>query len=272
MKKYEGLFQIGEVALLCGITRKMILNYEDLGLLAPTTADIASGYRYYDIRAISKVQTILDLRQVGMSLPEIGQYLNGGLSAESKIAALEEQKRQLDFMLAEMKARAVKSDEYAIEEIFLPETVCICTDYVAADIEDGLSAYIAAYETCINRRIPFAATSYHFCEFPEDILSDEFFKTENIPMCICISVDRKKAPSDAVIYPECWALSLIYRGAYENSVFAYEQLQKYISEHEIQGYGYPRELYVQGDFDADSEENLVRIVVPVMSKENGDFL
>ncbi|SBW07703.1 putative Transcriptional regulator, MerR family [uncultured Eubacteriales bacterium] len=272
MKKCEGLFQIGEVAALCGITRKMILNYEDLGLLTPTTADVSSGYRYYDIQAISRVQTILDLRQVGMSLSEIRQYLNGGLSAESRIAALEEQRRQLDFMLAEMKARAVKSGEYAIEEILLPETVCLCTDYVAADIADGLSAYIAAYEECITRKIPFAAASYHFCEFPGDVCSEAFFQTENIPMRICISVDKKKAPSDAVVYPACRALSLVYRGTYENSISAYERLQKYIREHEIQGYGYPREMYVQGDFDADSEENLVRIAVPVMSEKSGDFL
>lgn len=263
MKKQEGLFQIGEVAVLCGITRKMILNYEDLRLLTPTAVDAASGYRYYDIMAISRVQTILDLRQVGMSLPDIRQYLDGELSAESRITALEEQKRQLDFMIAGMKARAVKSGEYAIEEIAVPETVCLCTDYVASDIEDALSAYIAAYADCIKRRIPFATASYHCCEFPEDILSDRFFKTENIPMRICISIDREKAPSDAVLYPACRALSLVHRGTYENSVAAYERLREYIRENEIQVSGYPREMYMQGEFDAVSEENLVRIVVPV---------
>ncbi len=263
MKKREGVFQIGEVAVLCGITRKMILNYEKLGLLKPTEVNAASGYRYYDIKAISRVQTILDLRQTGMSLPEIGQYLKGMLSAESRIAVLEEQKRQLDFMIKEMKNRRVKSGEYAVEEIFLPETICLCTDYIADDIEEGLNAYITAYEVCINRRIPFAANSYHFCEFREDISSDDFFKIRNIPMRICICVDREKAPSDAVIYSACRALSLIHRGAYEKSAAAYERLQKYIKEHEIQIYGYPREMYVQGSFDAASEENLVRIVMPI---------
>ncbi len=263
MKKYENLFQIGQVAVLCGITRKMILNYEDLGLVVPALVDDNSGYRYYDIMVIARIQSILELRRVGMSLPEIGRYLNGELTAENQVAVLEEQKRRLDFMITEMKMRTVKHKEYRIEEITLPEAVCLRTEYVASGVEDAIAACATAYGNCSTRGIPFAVAAYHFCEFPEDVMADDFFKTENIPMRICISIDPAQAPLDAVIYPECRALSLVYRGAYENSYDAYERLKEHILGNGYKVCGYPREIYLQGDFDAAFDDNIVQIVIPV---------
>ena len=49
MKKNPNLYQIGEVIKIVGegVTRRIILNYEDLGLLIPAEKDPNSGYRYY---------------------------------------------------------------------------------------------------------------------------------------------------------------------------------------------------------------------------------
>ena len=39
------LFQIGEAAKTMGVTRRMILNYEELGLLTPALKDEKTSYR-----------------------------------------------------------------------------------------------------------------------------------------------------------------------------------------------------------------------------------
>lgn len=46
-KPDPSLFQIGEAAKLLGVTRKMILNFEELDLLQPAYKDESSGFRYY---------------------------------------------------------------------------------------------------------------------------------------------------------------------------------------------------------------------------------
>lgn len=266
MNGYKDLFQIGEVAALCGITRRMILNYEDMGLITPFVVNASSGYRYYDILTVSRIQMILDLRQVGMSLPQIRAYLTGSLSVESRVAALEEQRKQLDFMIAEMKLRTVRPDAHEIRLITVPEACCLCTDYVAADIEDGVLAYAAAYEDCIRQKAVFAPLSYHFCEFPEDILSENFFKTENIPMRICVSVRKDRAPENAVIYPACRALSLIFCGGYEELADAYSRIVSHILQNRCEVTGYPRELYMEGFFSDEQKSPLTQIVVPVRAE------
>ena len=42
----QNLFSIGEIASSIGITRRMILNYEEKGLIAPDVKDGKTGNRY----------------------------------------------------------------------------------------------------------------------------------------------------------------------------------------------------------------------------------
>ena len=43
-RKNESLFQIGEVAKALGVSRRMILNYEEQGLLTPDLKNPDSGF------------------------------------------------------------------------------------------------------------------------------------------------------------------------------------------------------------------------------------
>ena len=58
MKKDRDLFSIGEVAQALGLTRRIILNYEDRGLIHPDVKDSSSGNRYYTIDTFVKIRTI----------------------------------------------------------------------------------------------------------------------------------------------------------------------------------------------------------------------
>ena len=63
MKKYkEGLFKIGEVTKIMGITRKTLLVYEDMGLLKPAIKDEESGYRYYSADNMTQIRSIRSLQ------------------------------------------------------------------------------------------------------------------------------------------------------------------------------------------------------------------
>ena len=69
------LMSIGEVAKSLHITRRMILNYEDKGILLPDVKTGSGGNRYYTpetltrIRAIRRLQTpnILNLQPASIS-------------------------------------------------------------------------------------------------------------------------------------------------------------------------------------------------------------
>ena len=69
----ENYFKIGEISKLYGIGVDSLRYYEKIGILNPVRSE--SGYRYYSIRDIWKLNTIRDLRGLGFGMAQIRDYL-----------------------------------------------------------------------------------------------------------------------------------------------------------------------------------------------------
>ncbi len=71
----ELFLTIGEMAKRSGLTAKMIRHYESLGLLPPAVRSDA-GYRHYQEADVQQLRFIRQARELGFSLPQIGELLN----------------------------------------------------------------------------------------------------------------------------------------------------------------------------------------------------
>ncbi|MBD2891648.1 MerR family transcriptional regulator [Spirillospora sp. NPDC000708] len=83
---------IGEVAAELGIEAHVLRHWEDVGAL--TVRRDGNGYRVYDDNAVEQARTVLKLRRVGLSLPEVTAAMAPKKSAaqavvKAKIAELE---------------------------------------------------------------------------------------------------------------------------------------------------------------------------------------
>ncbi|WP_406088911.1 MerR family transcriptional regulator [Streptomyces sp. NBC_01013] len=83
---------IGEAAAELGIEAHVLRHWEDVGAL--TVRRDGSGYRIYDDNALEQARTVLKLRRVGLSLPEVIAAMTPKKRAaqavvRAKIAALE---------------------------------------------------------------------------------------------------------------------------------------------------------------------------------------
>lgn len=65
---------IQEIAKLAGTTSRTLRHYDEIGLVPPSRIG-HNGYRYYDDRALVRLQRILLLRELGLGLPQIGDVL-----------------------------------------------------------------------------------------------------------------------------------------------------------------------------------------------------
>ena len=63
--------KIGEFSKMMQVTVKTLRHYEQKGLLLPDEVDEWTGYRYYSVDQMQKLQTIRDLQRLGFSLDEI---------------------------------------------------------------------------------------------------------------------------------------------------------------------------------------------------------
>jgi DNA-binding transcriptional MerR regulator len=68
-------YRIGEFAELGGVSTKTLRHYEKVGLLRPAAVDARTRYRCYAATQLRDLASILALRDLGLSLPEIRAFL-----------------------------------------------------------------------------------------------------------------------------------------------------------------------------------------------------
>lgn len=85
---------ISEMAKLGNVSRQTLIYYDKIGVFTPQEVDFETGYRYYTLEQAMELGVILSLKELGMSLKQIKEYVTDKSTAE-RIQLLEEKQRQL---------------------------------------------------------------------------------------------------------------------------------------------------------------------------------
>ena len=102
-------YTIGEIGKLFHIGPDSLRYYEKLGILSPRRGD--NGYRLYTADDIWRLNIIRDLRELGMSMEAIGDYIkNRSLSStvrllEDEIALVQERLKALALLQDNLRQR-----------------------------------------------------------------------------------------------------------------------------------------------------------------------
>ena len=102
----KNLFQIGEVTKALGVTRRMLINYEELGLLTPAVRHDNRGFRYYSADNMVHIRIIRTLQDLGLSLPEIRSYFDDTTHLDEQISRLILLRSQLNQYIAQLQLSA----------------------------------------------------------------------------------------------------------------------------------------------------------------------
>lgn len=114
-------WSIQRIARLAGTTSRTLRHYEQLGLLAPA-GRAANGYRYYDEAALTRLQRILLLRELGLGLPAIADVLAGDADDARALAThlqwLRRERERIDRQIASVTTTIAKLER---EEPLMPD-------------------------------------------------------------------------------------------------------------------------------------------------------
>ncbi len=72
----ENYLNITQLAGLRNATTETLRHYDRIGLLKPAYVDPGTGYRYYSTEQVEIFDTIMDLRDIGLPLKEIQEFMN----------------------------------------------------------------------------------------------------------------------------------------------------------------------------------------------------
>lgn len=93
-ENHTTLFTVSQFASLHNINKRTLHYYDELGLFSPSVKK-TNGYRYYTYEQSMVLEVVLALRELGMSIEEIQQYMENR-SAESLWHVIEGRKKEID--------------------------------------------------------------------------------------------------------------------------------------------------------------------------------
>lgn len=268
--KYK-LLTIGQFAALHEINKKTLMWYDEVGLFRPAVVK-ENGYRFYTYFQSSTLETILMLRELGVSVSEIQNFMHER-SAKSLESLLGEKLEELDRNiqhLKEIRKGLVKhrKDLSELMNIDLSEIKIIEKDeqYLAIvnttkdmPFEEEIEMQIAEIKKYRLRRM--YDTSYGSMISVESLLRGEF----DDYTALFMKVPRPSEKSRLHIQPRGRYLRAYCKGSWDRLPQRYAELLAYARENEIKLEGYSYEMGINETVIDSIEEYITQIEIPVIS-------
>jgi len=268
------VFKIGEFSKLSCVTVKTLRHYDKLGLLKPAEVDPFTGYRRYSAGQLPRLNRILALKGMGLSLEEISQLLERDLPVDEMRGILRLKQVQLTSQLKEQQAQldlvAWQLNQMEREETMTAQEITI----------KRIPAMKAA---CLRETIP---TYSHVGQLFEEIygfLGQHGIQPVGAPFEICHDEEYREADVDVeavapvavdvpagsrVVGRELPAVEsaacMVHQGPYENLTSSYHHLMQWIEANGYRICAPTREIYVRGpESGEDTSSYITELQAPV---------
>jgi predicted transcriptional regulator YdeE/DNA-binding transcriptional MerR regulator len=99
------MLKVGDFSKLANVTIKTLRHYDRLSLLKPVWIDRYTGYRYYALDQLPRLQRILALKDLGFTLSQVRKLLDDNLSAAELRQMLNHKQAELESHVEEEQVR-----------------------------------------------------------------------------------------------------------------------------------------------------------------------
>lgn len=272
------MLKIGDFSKLTRVSIRMLRHYDEKGLLKPERIDKFTGYRFYSIEQIPKVNRIQALKEMGFSLSEICGLIERDLDSKQLRILLENRKREILTEIEHEKGKLLRVQTLikSIDKENLNMTYDITLKNIPAYKVLSLRGIIPTYnaegklwqelqkfakENNIKGNTPCYAI-YHDAEFKDSDVDVE------VTMCI-----HEKVPENDRIkirdLEEVSEMAVIFhQGPFEEMTSAYQALGEWMESNGYEMNGPTRAIYHKGPWcEEDPANYLTEIQAPVVKKK-----
>ncbi len=277
------MLKIGDFSRLAHVTVKTLRHYGKVGLLKPSWIDRFTGYRYYSLQQLPRLNRILALKDLGFSLEQIRPLLDGNLSIRDLRQILRRKQEELvgrvqeeQVRLAQVESRLRQietegsSPQYEValkrlESQMVASVRSVLPGFEAAPQHwEKLSREIEDYlkEKDIRLEGPWF-TLYHDPEYTERNVDVEVaVGIESIgPRRLAEKEDRRVAVRRLPAIES--AASALHTGSFDTIHQAYAAVFEWVESHGFRVHGPLREVYLDELNSDGSACRMVEIQAPV---------
>lgn len=118
------MYKVGDFSKISRVSAKALRYYDERGLLKPVYVDGTTGYRYYSIDQLPRLNRILALKDLGLSLEQIGVILDeqvspaeirGMLRLKQTELRQEVQQTQTQLTLVERRLKQIEQEDKLLD-------------------------------------------------------------------------------------------------------------------------------------------------------------
>ena len=278
------MFQIGEFSRIARVSTRQLRHYDELGLLKPLRIDPETGYRYYSMTQLPRLNRILILKDLGLTLDQIVRLMNEDISAAEIHGMLTMKKTQIEQTLRDEFTRILNIEdrlkqieekgELSDEDVILkavPAQQFLSIRQVVPSIREG---FALMYE--LNHLLTRQAGKSVFGNFAIVFHSDGF-ETENVDVEMGFlleqsSFDRLTLSEGRVMsvrtIPAVETMATIVSVGVAHHISYYSTLGTWIEKNNFQLAGPSWEVFLEPLQRGKEDEAVIELQLPVTHSEN----
>jgi DNA-binding transcriptional MerR regulator len=273
------MLKIGDFARLGQVSIVTLRHYDACGLLTPTRIDNFTGYRYYSVSLLPRLNRILALKDLGVSLEQIEQILNGGLTSEQLHEMLTHKHAELEAHVATEQARLSRiatrlrqiemektmSQYDVILKVIPAMTVVSCR--ITIPTNDEVPQYLKpafneVWKHVNEQKGDVAGTGFTIWHQSPDVLTNEVVE-------VIVPVKNTLAETDRIdVYElaETQVASAVHHGDFEDFTQLHTAILQWVEANGYEPIGGYREIYMKHDPN-DKGDSTTEVQFPVKREE-----
>ena len=262
--------KIGEFSKLMQVTVKTLRHYEQRGLLLPDKVDMWTGYRYYSIAQMQRLNIIRSLQRQGFTLEEIKELLEDGMqmpSIEQLTKKIEETEQQLQLLIERRKQLLKWIDSHKQIKSMEKFSIQSLPEIIVASHREIIPDYSARGMLCVNKIGPEMQRLGCKCPAPGYCFTIEHskeYRSTDIDIEYCEQVEEMGQDSDIIQFKRLpavpKALCMKHVGPYERFHESFTEAFAYIEEQGYKIAGDFRTCYIDGVWNQEDPEQWLSII------------
>lgn len=273
------MIRIGDFSKLSQVSIKTLRYYDEMGLFKPINVDTFTGYRYYSAIQLPRLNRILALKDLGLSLDQIAEVLDEGVTSEQLHGMLRLKRAELQQHIAGEKARLVRV-EARLNSIDMEGTMQdyeVVIKQVEPQLVAGVRETLASYPEVGRLFDEVYNHLAHLGVRGDDLIGvaiwhDDEFKTSDIDGEASVYLKQPIPEGERVkVYelPAATMASAVHKGAYNTFTRTYEAIVSWIEANGYKIVGPNREvyLYCTQPIRQDDDSYVTEIQFPVAKRE-----
>lgn len=275
---YRTRLKIGEFSQLMQVTVKTLRHYEQKGLLLPDEVDEWTGYRYYTLDQMQRLNSIRDLQRLGFSLDEIKELYEEDShdpTVNQLTRKIKETERQLRILIERRNQLLNWRDARNEIKNMKKFSIQSLPEIIVASHREIIPNYEAIGTMCCQvigpemQRLGCKCPPPGYCFTVEHNME---YKPTDVDIEYCEQVEEMGQDSAIIQFKRLpavpTALCMKHYGPYDRFHESYTELFRYLEGTSYRIVGPIRCCYVDGIWNQEDPEKWLSIIqVPV---ENGE--